>query len=453
MVSSLQAIAEYVSQFNIADLSEEELSHLKLLIMDALGCGIFGSTLPWSRIVSEFVASWDTTQESTIWGTKFRSHCSNSVLANSIAVHGFEFDDVHMPLGLHTGCSVVTSALAVAEFIGSSGEDAICAIAMGMETMIRIRQAMDMSHVKNGWNSTGTTSPFGSSVAAGLLMGLDDVKIAHAMAVAGMHSGGLQASQFSMSKRYIAARPAQGGVLSAFLAARGFEGSLGLLESETGGFLKAFSDQADPKRIVDGLGTKRGLLDIGIKPYPAARSVHVPVELAIELQRAHSIDPKAISKVLVRVHPISYYYQKQLGLGNLSEMLFSIPYGVACALLDGVFTVDQMVESRLRSATLLDILSRVEIREDAQMERAGPIARWGATVEIQLRSGESFSLGPVLYPLGTRERPLSKHDVESKFDDLVIRVMGEERASEIRRSIDDLQSLSDVRGLCTQLAP
>ncbi|MFH1756711.1 MAG: hypothetical protein ABH969_01560 [Pseudomonadota bacterium] len=52
------------------------IEHTKICILDTLGCGLFGSTLPWAKIVANF------TQE---LGGK-----PEAVLSNGTAVHSFE---------------------------------------------------------------------------------------------------------------------------------------------------------------------------------------------------------------------------------------------------------------------------------------------------------------------------------------------------------------------------
>ncbi|MBI4191732.1 MAG: MmgE/PrpD family protein [Betaproteobacteria bacterium] len=431
----------------MGELDEKTRTHVKLIILDTLGCGLFGSTLPWVRTVREYVESWDRNDEATIWGTRSRAHSTSATLVNSIATHGFEFDDTHLPLGLHTGCVVLPAALAVAEAAGATGERLLGAVAMGMETLIRVRQGMDMTHIERGWNSTGSIGNLGAAMAAGYVMKLDPVRLGHALAVAAINSGGLQVAQFSMSKRFIVARPAQSGVIAAQLASRGFEGSLNALESETGGFLAAFSDGFDPAAVVQGLGKEFGLLDSHIKPYPAAQGTHEPVDQTLLLMSEHGFKAPDVERVEVGLHSISYHYQRELTFDNLAQALFSVRFCVALALCEGELGPDQMTERHLADPAVLAMAERVAVEQDADLESFGRRARCGARVTIFLRDGRVLGGHVAPLPRGARERPFPEEVVVAKFDDLARRVVSPSQAVEIKRLVMKLQEVGDVRSL------
>ena len=47
------AIAEFVSAFRFEKIPSEVLARIKLLVINSLGCAIYGADLPWSRILRE----------------------------------------------------------------------------------------------------------------------------------------------------------------------------------------------------------------------------------------------------------------------------------------------------------------------------------------------------------------------------------------------------------------
>ena len=52
--SPTQTLAQYVSALTYKKIPQEVISHAKLCIIDALGCALFGSTLPWGKIITQF---------------------------------------------------------------------------------------------------------------------------------------------------------------------------------------------------------------------------------------------------------------------------------------------------------------------------------------------------------------------------------------------------------------
>ena len=46
-----RAIAQFISQISYEAIPDEVIKRIKLLILDSLGCALYGSTLEWSRIL------------------------------------------------------------------------------------------------------------------------------------------------------------------------------------------------------------------------------------------------------------------------------------------------------------------------------------------------------------------------------------------------------------------
>lgn len=53
--SPTQRLAGFAANLTYSDIPPSVIDHIKLCLMDTLGCGIFGSTLPWGRILAKFV--------------------------------------------------------------------------------------------------------------------------------------------------------------------------------------------------------------------------------------------------------------------------------------------------------------------------------------------------------------------------------------------------------------
>ncbi|MCZ6743786.1 MAG: MmgE/PrpD family protein, partial [Alphaproteobacteria bacterium] len=46
-----RGVASFVANLVYDDIPREVRQRIKLLILDALGCGLYGAKLPWSRIL------------------------------------------------------------------------------------------------------------------------------------------------------------------------------------------------------------------------------------------------------------------------------------------------------------------------------------------------------------------------------------------------------------------
>jgi len=128
---------------------------------------LFGSTLPWSKIVADYVHHTGN-GTSTVLGSAFRrASAPGAAFANGAFAHSFEFDNLRQPsTGVHPGATVLTGALATAEEANVSGKDLITAFVAGVECMFRIAAAAESTGEKLGFHAPGFTGVFGSTIAA-----------------------------------------------------------------------------------------------------------------------------------------------------------------------------------------------------------------------------------------------------------------------------------------------
>ena len=108
-------IAEFVAGLRYEDIPGEVIDRIKLLILDSLGCAIYGAELPWSRILLDTLPAVDSSAACTVWGTPARLSAPHAALVNGTLVQGFELDDVHRVGVLHVGAVTLPALLAVAE--------------------------------------------------------------------------------------------------------------------------------------------------------------------------------------------------------------------------------------------------------------------------------------------------------------------------------------------------
>lgn len=450
--TGLEQLAQFVVSTDMGKISDEDLNHMKLDILDSIGCGLYGSRTPWAQSVTRFVTKWGEEEHSTIWGTGSRTSCRNATLANGTATQAVELDNSHNPLGLHLGCSVFAATLAVAEKEHVSGEDLLTAVTAGYEVTIRIRDAMDFSHVKKGFNSTGTCSGFGTAAAVGKLIGLDKEQIADAMGIVGVNSVGIQASQFSMAKRIMGPRTAEGGILAAYLAAEGFSGTHNLLEAELGGFFGSFSDHYDLQKLTAKLGQEMKINGMSIKPYPSSHGTHAALDAAQWLREEYAIDPNSIKSVRVFLPPPAAKTKIGWRVTDIPSALHDVPFTVALMLQEGDFFVDQLTPEKLRDPNIRRLMDAVEIIAEPAFGE-GLDKRWTGQVEIELMNGKVLKSDVIYHPKGCPENPLNKDEVVQKFRKLACTVVGDAASSEIIRNVDSLEEIQDINTLTQWFVP
>src|SRR5947209_20501602 len=87
-----RGLAEFVSGLRYEQIPEGVCKRLKLLMLDSLGCALFGTGLEWSRILRRTLAAVDTSPGSILWGTADRLSDPPAALVNGTAVPRLELD-------------------------------------------------------------------------------------------------------------------------------------------------------------------------------------------------------------------------------------------------------------------------------------------------------------------------------------------------------------------------
>src|SRR5882724_10131853 len=261
---STMALASFAAGLDVGKLPAEVRQKLGWLLLDHLRVCSIGARLPWSDWSRRYASLVGRAGASHVLFSAETFNPQHATFLNVAFGSSFDADDTHVGAMLHPGVAAWSSALAVAEHTGASGPEVLAAVVAGYETTIRIGLAVQPSHFKRGFQSTGTCDGFGTAAAAGRLLfrGKDsERRIAEAMGLAGGYAGGV--AQFYCSggsaKRIHAAHAAEGGVAAALLAAEGYGGPNDIIEGQ-GGFARAYADAWNPALIEDGLGRRFHLM-------------------------------------------------------------------------------------------------------------------------------------------------------------------------------------------------
>jgi 2-methylcitrate dehydratase PrpD len=410
-------LAQWVSRLKYSDLPPRTREVVRIVLLDTLGCGIYGYATPWAKMLLQWArAGAPAKGEATVWGEAAPSlRASDAALVNGTSVHAFELDDYHQAK-LHPGAVVIPAAVAMAEKLGASGEQLVTAIAAGYEVMIRTSLALNPSAARlRGWHLTGVCGPLGAAAACASLLKLNEEQTAWALGLAGTQGSGLWAfnADGTMSKRFHAGRAAQSGVMAAELAALGFTGPTQIYEFHDGGVLKAFSDASDPAPLTRDLGKVFHLDATSIKPYSCCGSAHSYVDAALELRRRLGAAWNAARPVRLGMAKV---VQVQCGFdyapsSSLNAQM-SLRYIVAAALTEGHALPPQFSDAKIADPALTALAGRIQCEHDPALDKLYP-ARFAAWVAAQDKG--QWVRVDVLDPLGSPANPVDAKGVVEKF--------------------------------------
>ena len=445
-------LASFVAGLGPADVPAHTRDVLGKALVDALGCGLYGLTTPWGRIMGEFARELQGPPEAALWGGGARVAAANSVLAGGTAVHAFDFDD-HSRAKIHPGALVVPVALALGERQQADGGTLLAAMAAGYETMNRVSQAANPGRARmRGWHLTGTTGTLAAAATASVILGLDADTTASALGLAGTQSAGTWAftADGGMSKRMHPGRSAQAGVMAALLAQRGFAGPRYILEAEDGGLLFGMSDTPRPAMLTEALGRRWHTDETCFKPHACCGSNHACIDAALDLMREHALRVDDVARIVAGIASV---VDTQTGFEYRADSVLnaqmSLRYNIAVALCDGQAYLEQFTSERIVEPGVVALAGRVEIEIDPEIDRAYPEI-YGGRVTLQTHDGRTLTR-KVDYSRGMPENPMSRDEIERKYLSLATAAVGEAHAGGVLRAANALFDGGSVEPLARLL--
>lgn len=364
-----------------------ELTRLKArdAVIDFMGCILGAADTPEAVIMDGFVDEAKAPGEATLIGSWKKTSAFYAAMSNAYRCHILEFDDGVG--GMHTGTTILPAAIAAAEKYGASGKELIRAIVLGTETACRISLAAGVSQNKY-WHSTGTCGVFGAAMACGVIMGLDRDELVWSLGNAGTMAAGLW--QFNlegaMTKYLHCAKAASDGYLASALAKRGYTGAREIIEGEKG-FIVSHSEEKNPERFFETLGTEYKMDALSIKPYPSCSHTHAAISASLQLKEKYHIKAEDIEKIIITTYrdaPVTARNNERFLTSR--EAKFSISGGAAAALLRGRVDKNTFSMEAIREPELLRLVAGTEIRIDEEMTRNYP-KQWAAAVEVRTLGG------------------------------------------------------------------
>jgi len=450
-------IAGFVSGLRYGAIPAEVRERIKLLILDALGCALYGAHLEWCRILRDTLGRIDKDASCSVWGTSLRLSAPHAALANGTQIQGFELDDVHRAGVLHVGAVVLPALLAIAELRRNlGGEEFLAAAVAGYEIGPRVGLCMGPEHIGQGWHSGATVGVFAAAAGAARGLRLDAGKAVHALGIAGTQASGLMAAQYgAMVKRMHAGRASQSGLYGALLAEQGFTGIEDVLESEYGGFCTTFSRSNDRFRLAEltaGLGETWQTMGVALKFYACVASNHTTLDALRDLQARKAFGAEDVQKIVVHgsqvtADHVGWKYEPN----GLTAAQLNLPFCVATYLLEGDCGVEQFTDAAVADPKRMALAEKIEVRPDPAITAKGAPYRHAVRVEVQLSGGARLECAKQA-PRGSERNFAAPADIIAKFEKLAAHGLPPARAAELRDAVLGLEKLQDAGRIADLMA-
>ena len=331
---------------------------------------------------------------------------------NAAASHFAEQDDVHNGSVFHPAAVVFPAALAVAQALGRSGRELLVASVAGYEVGIRVGEFLGRSHYKI-FHTTGTAGSLAAAAAVGRLLGLSAEAMLHAFGSAGTQAAGLWEflRDGADSKQLHTAHAASTGLAAAYLAADGLTGARHILEGPQG-MAAGMSSDADPTRLVSGLGRRWATAETSFKYHASCRHTHPAADALLQVLRGHRLSTDDIEQVTTFVHQGAIDVLGPVtDPQTVHQAKFSMGTVLAIAAIHGHAGLGEF-DADYRAARVTALRERVRMVLDAEVDAAYP-ARWIGKVEVLTKDGRRLA-GRVDEPKGDPGNTLSRPELETK---------------------------------------
>ena len=452
-----RALARYSEELTYEDIPVDVVDRVKYFCLDAAGVTLSGSTTPSAKAVVSAIQSADRPGPSVIAGTTARALPEYAALANGVAFHSIELDDVNNESSLHPGVVVYPTALAMSDVAPVDGKTFIAAAAAGYEVMVRLGRALKPAeHYGRGFHPTGTCGAFGAAAIAARLLGLTGESFAHALGIAGSQTAGSMEflAQGTWTKRFHPGWAAHSGIWAGLLARSGFTGPTTIIEGRNG-FLESYSDDPDPDLVLSDLGEVFHITRTSVKPHACCRYNQGPIDCVLDLVDEHRIEAPDVKEVKVGVlsagwNTVAAPMEEKRNPRSVVDMQFSMPFAAAVAMLYGRASLPEYAPEVAKRPEVKEIMAKVTCVKDPVLDAQFP-RHWPAWTEVTTVDGRSLR-AETTYPKGDPENPLTWDEMRRKFVDLSGPVISSRRQEEIIDAVSRLEQMRDVRELAELLA-
>jgi 2-methylcitrate dehydratase len=445
-MTQVETLAKYAARASFADLSAESRRQLPIHILDSLGCCIAaleaGPIQACREQVTEFGGAGPC---ALIGGGK-----SNPIYAafwHTALVRYVDFmDNFLAPTETCHTADNFGVALTIADYARASGRDLMLAVALAYT--VQSRFVDHANFMTRGFDHTAQLA-FSLGAASGRLLGLDEQQIGHAIAMAAVSDASfavVRAKPLSQWKGLASAQSALGSMNVLFLARRGVEGPLRVIEGPLGiDHLLGMKIQID----WDKQGYE-GVVESTIKKYNAMIHTQSAVHCMIELVNQHEIDDDKVASIEAEVFQLCYDFAGG-GLYGVDKVVetkeqadHNLPYLLAVALLDHDVMPAQFTPERIIKPDVQGLLKKVSVRPNHEYTDQYP-RKMPAKITIRLKDGKTIEHEVQDYP-GLASHPFTWEDSVDKFDKLVAGCLDDDLRGEIKDAVHSLETI-EVRDL------
>jgi 2-methylcitrate dehydratase PrpD len=456
VINGVAAMAEFVVK---AAVPAEARERAAIAFKDTIGVMLAGANEPAARI-AQTIGVDEGAGQCRVVGTPITTGAGFAALANGVAAHALDYDDMCFVSLAHPSCVLVPAILATGELAHAGARALLDAYVVGFELECRLGIVMNPRHYhRRGWHCTSSIGTLGAAAAAARLLGLDSHAARHALGIAASSACGLKENIGSMVKPLHAGMAARNGVMAARLAKRGFTASPQAIDGPQGYLAAMDSERPSLDVAAADLGTRWEIIDTGVtvKLYPSCAATHPPLDALRAIVGRERLTSDQVAAIDVEVDSMTPRLLIHPSPASGLEAKFSMPFCAAAALVHPHIGIDTFEVEHIRDPRVQALMPRVTLRANAAFDSAAPLSQ--ARVTVRLRDGREWSE----HADGARGYPgrLSDEELSAKFADCASRTLRASAVTSAWAAVtawlaeaagEGREGITDIRALTTRLA-
>ena len=440
-MTQVETLAKYAARASFADLSAESRRQLPIHILDSLGCCIAALGADPIEACWQQVAEFGGGGPSALIGGG-KANPIYAAFWHTALVRYVDFmDNFLAPTETCHTADNFGVALTIADYVGGSGRDLMLGVALGYT--VQSRFVDHANFMSSGFDHTSQLA-FSHNAAAGRLLGLSEQQIGHAIAMAAVSDASfavVRAKPLSQWKGLASAQSALGAMNTLFLARRGVQGPLQVIEGPLGiDHLLRMKINID----WDKQGYE-GVVESTIKKYNSMIHTQSAVHCMVELAKQNKLDSGKVISIEADVFQLAFDFAGG-GLYGVDKVIrtkeqadHSLPYLLAVALLDGDVMPAQFKPDRIIKPDVQSLLKKVSVRLSHEFTEEYP-KKMAAKIIVRLQDGRVIEHEVQDYP-GLASHPFTWEDAVEKFDTLMAGRVDQGLSGEIKDAVRSLESI------------
>ena len=456
---TVRDLARWVLALDAARLPAAVIEQAKLLILDSIGCGLAALEDETAGKILATIEGLGGAPQCTVLGQPGKTSVTNAVLANGTLIRVLDLNDFIIGsadegpvIGGHPSDNIAV-ALAVGEWRQSSGRDVIAAVVVGYEIYHRLKDLMVRPSPWDGTSVSGIVAP----AMAGRLLGLDEDRLAHAMALGAARaatSAIVRSGMISAAKSISNPLSAQAGTLAALMAAQGMTGPLAVFDHPSG-LHQVFKAGDELASLTRPLADDFAIMEANVKAYPCLATGQTAVAAAIEMHGKLGGGTDTVDRIEVIMADYPFIQRQQDDADRRHPTLHeaadhSFHFLVAVSLMDGALTPSQFEGERWFDPAIVALMDRITLHRDENWNRRAPNS-YPCAIRVVTRDGDEH-MTEAPYPPGISDGGLDAAVVKEKFDAVTGPALSQAEKDAIKDTVMRLDALSSISDLMDKLA-